>query len=238
MIRACRRAGVQLGTGFHLRHHPLHQEARRLVLAGELGAVRAAEAEWSTAPRRPAEATLARAMGEGYSSPWRSEPALAFAGITTGTGIHALDLLRYVLDDELTAITAFTDATTSPIAPLETAAVALLRFRHGTLATLRCVRGIPRPQNDLALLGATARLAVRHSLDEVTRGMVEAEGIDTDVFGVPSGADMYTLEAEAFMRAVQASEEPNASGEDGLRVVEALDALLESARTGRTVSLE
>lgn len=229
MIRACRRAGVQLGTGFHLRHHPLHKEARRLVLAGELGEIRAAEAEWSTAPRRP---------GEGYSSPWRGEPALAFAGITTGTGIHALDLLRYTLDDEIAAITAFTDAATSPIAPLETAAIALLRFSRGTLATMRCLRGVPRPQNDLALLGSRARLAVRHSLDEVTRGMVEAEGFETDVFGVPSGTDMYTLEADAFMRAVQAGEEPNASGEDGLRLVEALDALLESARTGRTVSLE
>ncbi|HEY7294857.1 MAG TPA: Gfo/Idh/MocA family oxidoreductase [Dehalococcoidia bacterium] len=229
MIRACRRTGVQLGTGFHLRHHPLFEEARRLVQAGETGPIRAAEAEWSNPPRRP---------GEGYSSPWRTDPELAFAGISTGTGIHAIDLLRFVLDDEIAAITAFTDAESSPIAPLETAAIALLRFSRGTLATVRCLRGIPRPQNDLLLLGEQARVAVRHSLDEATHGELETDGLPVEITGVPAGTDMYARQAEAFVQAARAGAEPNASGEDGLRAVEALDALLEAARTGRTVSLE
>ncbi|HLZ69054.1 MAG TPA: Gfo/Idh/MocA family oxidoreductase [Dehalococcoidia bacterium] len=229
MLRACRRAGVQLGTGFQLRHHPLMEEARRLVQAGETGPIRAAEAEWSNPPRRP---------GEGYSSPWRSDPELAFAGISTGTGIHAIDLLRFVLEDEITAITALTDGASSPIAPLETAAIALLRFSRGTLATVRCLRGVPHPQNDLLLLGEKARLAVRHSLDESTHGELEADDLSPEISGVPAGTDMYARQAGAFVNAVRAGAEPSASGEDGLRAVEALDALLEAARTGRTVSLE
>ncbi len=229
MIRACRRAGVQLGTGFHLRHHPLFEEARRLVQAGETGLIRAAEAEWSNPPRR---------SGEGYSSPWRTDPELAYAGISSGTGIHAIDLLRFVLDDEISAITALTDATTSPIAPLETATVALLRFSRGTLATVRCLRGVPRPQNDLVLLGDQARLAVRHSLDESAHGELEADGLNSEILGVPAGTDMYARQAEAFVQAVRDRAEPNASGEDGLRAVEALDALLEADRSGRTISLE
>ena len=31
MMRVCRQRGVKLGVGFHLRHHPGHIEARRLV---------------------------------------------------------------------------------------------------------------------------------------------------------------------------------------------------------------
>ena len=57
--------------------------------------------EWSTPVRR---------QGEGYNAAWRSDPELAYAGITTGTGIHAIDLLRFVLADEVTHITALTDA--------------------------------------------------------------------------------------------------------------------------------
>ncbi|MHB8575548.1 MAG: Gfo/Idh/MocA family protein [Dehalococcoidia bacterium] len=229
MIRACRRAGVKLGTGFHLRYHPLHREIRRLAGGGALGTIVAAEAEWSTAPSKP---------GQGYSSPWRTDPELAFAGITTGTGIHAIDLLRFVLDDEITSVSALTNAESSPIAPLETAAVALLRFRKGTLATMRCLRGVLRPENDLALIGSSGRAASRHSLDEVTRGLIEVEGAETDVAGIPVGTDMYALQAEALMRAVSDDTEPSASGEDGLRVVEVLEALLESARTGTTVQLD
>ena len=53
MVRACRRTGVLLGTGYHLRHHPLHREARRLVVEGELGEVTMAQAEWSLPPTPP-----------------------------------------------------------------------------------------------------------------------------------------------------------------------------------------
>jgi 1,5-anhydro-D-fructose reductase (1,5-anhydro-D-mannitol-forming) len=228
MIRACSRAGVLLGTGFHLRHHPLHQEARRLVLAGALGEIVSAEAEWSTPPVRP---------GAGYNAPWRRDPELAFAGITTGTGVHAIDLLRYVLDDEIVELSAMTNAATSTLAPLETQAAALLRFAGGAIATMGCRRGIPRPANDLTVIGTQGRLTVRHGIDEVTHGTLEVEGVEPELTGVPVGSDMYTLQAEAFMQAAQENREPNASGEDGLRVVEALDALLESAQKGRTVQL-
>ncbi len=229
MLRACARAGVMLGTGFHLRHHPLHKEIRRIVAAGDLGDLVFAEAEWSTVVPRP---------GQGYSAAWRSDPELAFAGISTGTGVHALDLLRYVLDDEIATISALTNAESSPISPLETRAIASLRFTKGTLATIRCLRGIPRPENDLVVVGSTARIASRHSIDEVARGTLDAEGTDAEVFGVPAGFDMYVAQAESFMQAVQERRQPEASGEDGLRAVEALDALLESARAGRTISLE
>jgi len=228
MLRACRRAGVQIGTGYHLRHHPLHGEVRRLVQAGALGIPTFAEAEWSTPVRRP---------GEGYSAAWRSDPELAYAGITTGTGIHAIDLLRFVLQDEVTEITALTDAATSPISPLETRAVALLRFAKGTLATVRCLRATVQPQNNLQITGATARIEARHTLDEVARGTLEGIGIDPELFGTPAGTDLYALQAEAFVRACQDGRDPDASGEDGLRMVEVLEALLESAKTGRTIAL-
>ena len=39
MVRTCRSYGVHLGVGFHLRHHPGHQEARRLIADGALGIV-------------------------------------------------------------------------------------------------------------------------------------------------------------------------------------------------------
>lgn len=229
MLRACARAGVQLGTGFHLRHHPLHREAKRLVEAGEFGAVLTAEAEWSTLPPKPG--------GYGYTSPWRGEQELAFAGITTGTGVHAIDLLRFVLEDEITAVSALTDAETSPSAPLESRAVVLLRFSRGTFATVRCTRNIAHVRNDLLLTGAAGWLTTRGTLGETARGTVESAGVKPDLVGLPVGFDLYAAQAEAFVRAAEAGDAPDASGEDGLRAVEALAALLDSARSGRTVPL-
>jgi 1,5-anhydro-D-fructose reductase (1,5-anhydro-D-mannitol-forming) len=227
IVRACRRAGVTLGTGYHLRHHPIHKEVRRLVAGGELGEVALAQAEWSLPP------APAGAVGP---APWRRDPELSGGGIVTGTGIHAIDLLRFVLDDEVEEIVAFTDARTSPIAPLESRALAQMRFQKGTLATMRCARGVHAPENDLYVQGLSGSATAQRTIDEATRGTLSVSGADALLSGVPAGSDMYALQARAFAEAVERGEEPGASGEDGLRMVEVATALYESARNGRSVA--
>jgi 1,5-anhydro-D-fructose reductase (1,5-anhydro-D-mannitol-forming) len=234
MIRTCRRFGVQLGTGFHLRHHPLHQEARRLVADGALGGAAYAEAEWSIAARRAVEGSP---LASSQPPSWRTDPALAIAGILVGTGIHAIDLLRFVLDDEVAEATALTDSTSSPMSPLEMRAVVLLRFSRGTLAFVRCMRNLVQSENSMRIGGTTARLDALRTLDEAARGSLVGIGVEPAMAGVPAGTDLYALQATAFVQATESGQEPSASGEDGLRMVEVLDAVLESSRTGRTISL-
>lgn len=226
MVRACRRAGVTLATGYHLRHHPLHREARRLVQSGDLGEIAFAEAEWSLPPA-PVDASAA----------WRRDPEISGGGIVTGTGIHAIDLLRFVLDDEVTSVSAVTNSATSPISPLESRAVCLLHFGRGTLATMRCARGVHAPENSLLVQGVSGSLLSHHTIDESTRGRLEVSGADSELSGIPAGTDMYALQLTAFAAAIAAGEEPNASGEDGLRMVQIAAALYDSARTGHTVAL-
>ena len=98
MLAACHQAGVRLGTGFHLRHHPFHIEARRLVSDRSLGQVLTAEAEWSLTPRP-----------DSGSAEWRWDPEASGGGIFTGTGVHAVDLLRFVLSDEVENVRAIAD---------------------------------------------------------------------------------------------------------------------------------
>ncbi len=225
IVEVCQRAGVALGTGFHLRHHPLLREARRLAGEGAIGPVQLAAVEWS----------LDTPIND--SAPWRRDFAVSGGGIGTGTGIHGIDLLRYVLEDEVAAVSAFTDATTSPAAPVETQIVADLRFRRGTLATLRAMRPVYAPANSLELLGSRASLVARGAIEEAARGRLEVQGADARLAGVPAGTDLYALQAQAFAEAVYRGDEPNASGWDGLALVIILTALYESARTGRTVEI-
>jgi 1,5-anhydro-D-fructose reductase (1,5-anhydro-D-mannitol-forming) len=224
MVYACRQAGVALGTGFHLRHHPLHREVRRLVAAGALGEVLSVEGEWSL-----------ETPGTGGPA-WRRDPAMSGGGIGTGTGVHVIDLMRFVLDDEVAAVSAFTDAEPDPHT-VEQRLVGLLRFRRGAYGLLRCLRPAFHPANDLVVQGTRARLAARSSIDELARGRLEAVGADPDLTGVPAGTDLYALEAQAFARAALSGEEPDASGWDGLVVQIALAALYESARSGRRIEV-
>ena len=51
MVRTCRAHNVKLGVGFHLRHHPGHREARRLIEAGILGIITLAQAQMGSGIR-------------------------------------------------------------------------------------------------------------------------------------------------------------------------------------------
>lgn len=226
MVRACQQAGVRLGTGYHLRHHPLHVEARKLVFEGRLGPVLGAEAEWSLTPR-PDEASAA----------WRWDPTSSGGGIVTGTGVHAIDLLRFVLNDEVETVSAVADRVPAS-GEVDRAVICQLRFAGGTFATMRCFRGVHAPPNDLLIEGRQALLHIQHSLEEQARGTLEAEGVGTRMTGVPAGTDLYALQLEAFAAAVREGRDPNASGVDGLRATEITIALYESAASGRSIRLE
>ncbi|MCC7104606.1 MAG: Gfo/Idh/MocA family oxidoreductase, partial [Chloroflexi bacterium] len=82
MVEACRRAGVRLGTGFHIRHHVAHQEAKRLIEAGEIGQVVLIQAQASSVYRP--------------SGGWRLNREQAGSGALNAIGVHALDLVRFL----------------------------------------------------------------------------------------------------------------------------------------------
>jgi predicted dehydrogenase len=63
---------------------------------------------------------------------WRTDPTLAGLGTMNNLGVHAYDLVRYVLGSEVVEATALLDVGRR--AELETLALALLRFESGALA--------------------------------------------------------------------------------------------------------
>ena len=74
-----------------------------------------------------------------------------------GTGVHVVDLLRFVLGQEVTEVAALTDGQTAQH-PLEQLVTMLLRFDRGTLATMCCGRRLPDSRNDLTIYGILGRI--------------------------------------------------------------------------------
>lgn len=225
MLSACQQAGARLGTGFHLRHHPFHVEARRLVQDGSLGQIMTAEAEWSLTPRP-----------DSSSADWRWDPEQSGGGIFTGTGVHAVDLLRFVLGAEIRSVGAYADRVPASGA-VDRSVTCLLDFHSGAQAVVRCCRGVKSPANELALQGTEGSLRVRHSLEEQARGTIEAEGTEVRISGLPAGTDLYASQLDAFASAVREKRDPDASGLDGLRATEVTAAVYEAAASGRTIKL-
>src|SRR2546421_9300241 len=100
MVRACRDAGVKLGVGYHLRQHPGQRAAQRLIAQGVLGSVALAQGQWGFGVRGqdgPPPRT-------GLRQWWDDPDLIGGASTMMGTGVHVIDLLRFVLGQEVTEV--------------------------------------------------------------------------------------------------------------------------------------
>lgn len=219
MIAACERAGVKLGVGYHLRQHPVHREIRELVASGALGEIMLVRAHFF--------------VGIQYNrGGWKAVPDLAGGGAMMSSGVHALDILRYLLRQEVVEVVALADAL-----PIDEIMTCLLRFEGGAIAYMDTGRIVPyaSSRNDVLLYGSQASAAALGTLGGRPDGRLElstGEGTSTTAM---TDRDLYLLEVEEFVRCILEGGEPAATGLDGMRTVELTEALYRSLRTRSVV---
>jgi 1,5-anhydro-D-fructose reductase (1,5-anhydro-D-mannitol-forming) len=234
MVRGCREYGVKLGVGFHLRQHPAHLAAQRLIAQGVLGTVALAQGQWGFGVR----GQVAPPPRTGLRQWWDDPELMGGASTMMGTGIHVVDVLRFLLGQEVTEVTAITDGQT-PLQPLEQLAAMALRFANGPMATVCCGRRLPDARNDLTFYGSHGRISGLGTLAEGRQGSLEvvSETTNTTETYATDVLANYVDEIQDFQRAISLDQEPAATGLDGLRVVQVTLAMIESAREGRTVKI-
>ena len=234
LVKGCRDGGVKLGMGFMMRHHLGHVQARRAVQKGALGRMTLAQVQGGSGVRgqeTPPPRTGLRAW-------WEDPLAMGGASSMMGTGVHLVDLLRFVLGQEVTEVAAITDGQTESH-PLEQLVTMSLRFDGGAIGTMCCGRVLPDNRNDLTVYGIDGRITGRATVGGALQGRLEvvSETINQTTVYPHDRHAAFTAMLEEFHQAIQEDREPSASGMDGLRVVEVTLAMIESARHGRTVKI-
>jgi predicted dehydrogenase len=147
VLAAQARSGRVLGVGFNYRHYPGMTEARRLIEAGAIG--------------EPTHLrfTLGHAGRPGYEAEWKTSKELCGGGALFDPGIHALDLVRFLLGPiESGSITLFRSFWEIDV---EDNAFVWLRTEQGRQAQLHI--SITEWRNELALdiLGRDGSLRIR-----------------------------------------------------------------------------
>jgi 1,5-anhydro-D-fructose reductase (1,5-anhydro-D-mannitol-forming) len=220
-VAACDAAGVRLGITFQTRNHEGMREIRDLLAAGGIGSVRLVQVE----------------LGPGRKLPqnWRTDPGLAGLGVMNNLGVHAYDLLRYLLGAEVVEATAVVDV--EPGLEVDTLALALLRFDNGALAYVNANQSLPNPQQNLAVYGTDGTVLGRDVTRPNLTGSISVTGRDGTTERIVSSAGAFLATIGNFADAVLEGRDPSPSGLDGLRNAELTAALARSAREGRTVRL-
>ena len=224
MVRACREADVVLGTAFPVRHASALLDLRTSIGAGALGRV-----------------LMIRGTNRGTNpGGWFVDRALSGGGVITDHTVHVVDAIRYITGEEVTGVYAEADTRFSPELGVEDCALLTMTLSGGGFASLD--PSWSRPDKAFPTWG------------DVTMQVTGTEGVatfdytaqHTDLYSntrvraaqIGWGEDGDALLIEDFVTAVREGRPPLASGEDGLRAVEVVQAAYDSVASGQPVPVE
>ena len=253
--QAARERGVHSMVGFNYRRVPALALAKRHIAAGRLGDVRQVRVsylqDWLADDAAPMT--------------WRLRRELAGSGALGDLASHAVDQVRFLLGQEVTAVNAvthtFVPQRTGADGPEEVtvddAAWSTLRTDGGAVVSLEVTRMATARKNALGIEVYGSDGALRFDLESLNHLDVCLDGADSfsrhlvteqddpyiDGWWPPGhvlGWDAtFTNQAADFLAALAAGREPTPSFEDGLAVQRVLAAIeTSSARSGSCVEVD
>lgn len=221
MVEAARRRNVRFGVAHVFRFDESVRKFREHLAAGAIGRPLFARSEFSffADPSHPRK--------------WLYDARIAGAGPVFDIGVHCIDTLRFILQDEVVRVSA-TAAFDRRSGDVEAVAALTLEFSRGTLATvLVSYRAEYRTPleivGDSGVLWANNALNVEHPIQiELRRGenVVQRDEV--------SNHFAYALQVDAFADWMEGRSQFPAPGEEGWQNQEILDAALRSIKSGKT----
>jgi predicted dehydrogenase len=219
MVEAARKAGVRLGIAQVFRFAESTFWFREQLAAGAIGKAVFARSEFSFA------------AGAQHPRTWMHDPAIAGGGPVADVGVHCIDTLRFVLQDEVVTVTAREMQGSRP-GMVESGAVLLLEFSRGTLATV-AVSFRTEYRTPLEVVGEAGTLRANDALNVERPVLLELrrrEGLVDSA--TVSNQFAYARQVDAFAAAVEGKAEFPVPGEEGVRNQEVLDAAYKSMKDG------
>jgi predicted dehydrogenase len=224
MVEAARRKNVRFGVAHVFRFDESVRKFREHVESGAIGQPVFARSEFSF-------------LGDpSHPRKWLYDASVAGAGPVFDIGVHCIDTLRFILQDEVVRVSA-TASSDKRSGDVESVAALTLEFSRGTLATvLVSYRAEYRTPleivGDAGVLWADDALNVEHPIQiELRRGkdVVKRDEVSNRL--------AYALQVDAFADWVEGKSQFPAPGEEGWQNQEILDAALRSIKSGKAESV-
>jgi UDP-N-acetyl-2-amino-2-deoxyglucuronate dehydrogenase len=252
MLAAARVSRTKLGVISQRRWYEPVERMRAAIVAGKIG--------------RPVLGVFTmyswRDPAYYLSDPWRGRWDTEGGGVLVNQSPHMIDLLMWLMDDEVSEVSGYWANLNHPSVAVEDSAVAILRFRHGGLGSIvSSLSQKPGIYTKVHVHGSSgASVGV-----ETDRGATFIAGVSTiaepplnDLWTIPGEEDhlaqfqsedrarfldidavsrYHALQIEDFLQAIIEDRPPLVTGDDGRNVVAIFQAIYESNREGRTVTL-
>ncbi len=218
IIAASRETGKIVTEAFMYRHHPQTLKVKEMVESGSLGRLQLIRGAFTF--------TLTR---EGN---YRSDPAMG-GGSIWDVGCYPISYARTLVGAEPLEVFGWQVEGPSGV---DESFVGQMRFEGGVLAQFDC--GFASPfRSWMEIVGSEATLSIPNPFKPNHKATVTlTRGDQAEVLHMP-GADLYLGEVDDMCDAIQHGRSPRITLADSRANLAAILALLESARTGKAITL-
>lgn len=215
------RTGVQIGEAFMVRTHPQWAAVRELIAEGRIGELRLVAGHFSYFRRDPDDIRSRTEWG---------------GGALMDIGCYPITLSRWLFGEEPTAVVGVIDD--DPELKVDRLASGLLKFPSGQ-ATFSCSMQLV-PFQSVQVFGTEGRIQVEipysppfnHECRILIDDGSKFVGAAGEIITLPA-VDQYRLQAERFSEAVRGMGTVPVSLEDARGNMAVIDALFNSAKSGR-----
>ena len=208
LVGTARKAGVKLLVGFIERFNPGVKVVKKMLKQKMVGDIIIATG------RRVARWPI----------------RIGDVGVVKDTAIHDIDAMRYLFEEEVTAVYAQTGSLGRH--SFEDYAEIMLRFSGGTTGFIDANWLTPRKVRTLIITGSEATINLDYITQEIT-----VENSERLVKPYTAWAEPLKLELENFLRTIKEDGSPSPSGEDALMAIKVCDASLKSGKTRQLLKL-
>ena len=238
LVEASRSFDVPLLVGHHRRFNPIVETAQQIMNNGELGSVVAVHGMfWLTKP------------DEYFAASWRSEHG---AGPVMINLIHDVDLLRFLVGNVIEVQALISNATRNT--SVEDTAVLIMRFECGALGTFTVSDTVVAPWSwELTAAENPVYAQTYQSCYFIggTHGSLELpnlrlwsytgkpswwNSITATYFPTTTG-DTFAKQIDHFAAVIRGEDSPRVSAIEGLKSLEIIEAILQSAQTEKTIKI-
>jgi 1,5-anhydro-D-fructose reductase (1,5-anhydro-D-mannitol-forming) len=225
IVAACKSAGVVMGTNHHLRNAGSHRAMRDAIKAGRIGKPIAARVFHSVY------------LPENLQG-WRITRPEAGGGVVLDITVHDADTLRFVLSGDPAEVSAFTQSAGMAAGGLEDGAMCIWRFQSGVIAQSHEGFTTKFAGTGFEVHGSEGSLVAKDVMTQKPIGSVILRTAKGDEELTFDRGDLYARSLGLFHKAIGGEGAPSATGEDGVWSLASAEAALQSARTGRAVTID
>jgi predicted dehydrogenase len=228
MIDACKTAGKKLMIAYRIQYEPNNRMVRSWVRDNKYGKVRLIEST--------------NVQNAGDARQWRLNKALAGGGSLPDIGLYSINTARFLLGEEPEWVSATTYSTPGDdrFKEVEETVLFQMRFPSGVLLNSSCSYGVhdSKRYRVFADKGGWYGMDPAYTYNGLKMEVSHAEGkIEWKENPSLTEKDQFALEMDHMSLCVLENKPVHTPGEEGLQDQVIMEALYESARIGKPVTL-